>query len=126
MSGQTAASHPVACGVVAVTCTKITGKRKTLVPLRAAAIANCLKERNNILQTIRVAASRKRINASENRRGKQKSQQDRLHKKYATTSLSFTAALRTNRKHLHPSQDRLHYQVQQVQAQGCNRRHRPH
>jgi hypothetical protein len=40
MTGQTAASVLVACGVVAATCTKTARRRKTSVPLRAAAIAN--------------------------------------------------------------------------------------
>jgi hypothetical protein len=60
MSCQTAASLPVACGVVAVTCTKTARRRKTLVPLRAAAIANWLMVRNHIPPTMEIAASRRK------------------------------------------------------------------
>jgi hypothetical protein len=112
MPGQTAARLLVPCGVLAATCTKTARKKKTLVPLRAAAIANWLMAKSHTPPTIEVAASKGKRSDAENRRGNRKIQQDGFSlSKYATPDLSFAATLHTNKEQQQP-------QPRQVAASG--------
>jgi hypothetical protein len=72
MYGQHVSSLPVACGVVADTCTMITRRRETTSPHRHAATARWRTTRNHIHQIIVVTATTGKRSANEGRREHQR------------------------------------------------------